>query len=187
LNHGRDKKALRQFHSTVAIDPNHVFALTGRIVALMHTYPAEAEIRARELTAKWPSNGGFWFELSRTLRKQRKYEQELPIIRKANELPHPNHLRHLYQRHLADSLANTENYSQAEEAYKIALKEHPCARCWSAYTSLLIRLGAGRAEDAKLALDNVKAMNEDESVPQKAIRKFERVIKRMTSPESPGR
>jgi len=187
LNHGRDQEALRQFHSTVAIDPNHVFALTGRIVALMRTNPAEAEIQARKLTAKWPSNGGFWFELSRTLRKQRKYEQELPIIKKANELPHPNHLKHLYQRHLADSLANTEDYSQAEEAYKITLKEHPCARCWSAYTSLLIRLGAGRADDAKLALNNVKAMNEDESVPQETIRRFERVIKRMTSPKSSRR
>ena len=187
LNHGRSEKALRQFHSTVVIDPNHVFALTGKIVALMQTNPAEAEIQARELTGTWPSNGGFWFELSRTLRKQRKYEQELPIIKKAIKLPHPDRLQHLYQRHLADSLANTENYSQAEEAYKIALKEHPCARCWSAYTSLLIRLGAGRADDAKMALDNVKAMNQDESVPQETIRKFEMVIKRMTSPRSSGR
>ncbi len=187
LNHGRDKKALRQFHSTVAIDPNHVFALTRKIVALTRINSAEAEMQARELTAKWPSNGGFWFELSRTLRKQRKYEQELPIIRRANELPHPNHLRHLYQRHLADSLANTENYYQAEEAYKITLKEHPCARCWSAYTSLLIRLGADRVDDAKLALNNVKAMNEDESVPQKTIRNFEMVIKKMTRAESSSR
>ncbi len=187
LIHGKPKNALRQFQSTVAINPNHVFAHTGRIVALTRTNATEAEIQARKLTGKWPTNSGFWFELSRTLRKQRKYEQELPIIRRANELPHPNHLQHLYQRHLADSLANTENYSQAEEAYKITLEEHPCARCWSAYTSLLIRLGAGRANDAKLALDNVKAMNENESVSQEAIRKLETVIKRMTSPESSGR
>jgi len=187
LNHGRNKDALRQFHSTLTIDPNHVFALTGRIVALTRTNPAEAEMQARELTAKWPLNGGFWFELSRTLRKQQKYDQELPIIRKAIKLPHPNHRQHLYQRHLADSLANTENYSQAEAAYKVTLSEHPCARCWSAYTALLLRLGAARAEDAKLALDNVKAMNEDESVPQETIRKFETVIKRMTRAESFGR
>ena len=186
LNHSKPKKALRQFLGTLAVDPNHVFALTGTIVAQTRTNPAEGEIRARKLIDKWPSNGGFWFELSRALRKQRKYKQELPIIRKAISLPYPDHLRHLYQRHLADSLANTENYSQAEEAYKITLKEHPCARCWSAYTSLLIRLGSDRADDAKLALDNVKAMNEDESVPQEAIRRFETVIKRMTSPESSG-
>jgi tetratricopeptide (TPR) repeat protein len=186
-NHDRPKQALRQFQSTVAIDPNHVFAHTGRIVALTRTNATEAEIQARKLTGKWPANSGFWFQLSRTLRKQQKYEQELPIIRKANELPHPNHLQHLYQRHLADSLANTENYSQAEEAYKIALKEHPCARCWSAYTALLIRLGSERANDAKLALDSVKAMNEDKSVPQQTIRKYETVIRRMTSPEISGR
>ncbi|TKJ36798.1 MAG: hypothetical protein CEE38_10885 [Planctomycetes bacterium B3_Pla] len=187
LNHGRPKKALRQFQSTLAIDPNHVFALSGKIVALTRTNPAEAEMQARELTGKWPSNGGFWFDLSRTLRRQRKYEQELPIIRKAIELPHPDRLQHLYQRHLADSLANNGDYSQAEDAYKIALKEHPCARCWSAYTSLLIRIGSERANDAKLALDNVKAMNEDESVPQENLRKLETAIKRMTSPESSGR
>ncbi|MEA3224730.1 MAG: hypothetical protein U9Q07_02180, partial [Planctomycetota bacterium] len=125
-----------------------------------------------------------WFELSRTLRKQRKYEQELPTIKKANELPYPDRLGHLYQRHLADALANTENYSQAEEAYKIILKEHPCAKCWSAYTSLLIRLGRERAEDARLALENIKATNKDESVSQETIRRFETVIKRMTSPEN---
>lgn len=187
LNHDRPKQALRQFQNTVAIDPNHVFALTCKIVALTRTNPAEAEIQARELTGKWPSNGGFWFELSRALRKQQKYEQELPIVRKANELPHPDRLEHLYRRHLADSLANTENYSQAEEAYKTTLKEHPCARCWSAYTALLIRLGSERANDAKLALDNVKAMNEDESVPRQTIRKYETVIRRMTSPEVSGR
>ncbi|MHC4580472.1 MAG: trypsin-like peptidase domain-containing protein [Planctomycetota bacterium] len=187
LNHARSKQALRQFDSTLVIDPNHIYALTGRVVALTRANPAEAEILARELTVAWPSNGGFWFELSRVLRKQRKYDQELPIIRKAVNLPHPDHLRHLYQRHLADSLANTENYAQAEEAYKIALKQHPCARCWSAYTALLLRLGTSRAEDAKLALDNVKAMNEDESVPQETIRRFETVIKRMTGAKSSPR
>ncbi|MEA3225567.1 MAG: trypsin-like peptidase domain-containing protein, partial [Planctomycetota bacterium] len=61
LGHGKPKNALRQFQSTVAIDPNHVFAHTGRIIALTRTNPAEAEIQARELTGKWPSNGGFWF------------------------------------------------------------------------------------------------------------------------------
>jgi tetratricopeptide (TPR) repeat protein len=187
LNHGRPKQALRQFQSTVAIDPNHVFALTGKIVALTRTNPAEAEMQARELTGKWPSNGSFWFELSRTLREQRKYEQELPIITKAVELPHPDRLKHLYQRHLADSLANTEDYSRAEEAYKITLKEHPCARCWSAYTSLLIRMGSERAEDAKQALENAKTMNEDNAVPPATIRKYEAVITRMTSSQSSAR
>lgn len=186
LNHGRPKQALRQFQSTVAIDPNHVFAQTGRIVALTQTNPREAEMHARKLTAGWPSNGGFWFELSRTLRKQRKYEQELPIIRKAIQLPHPGRLEHLYQRHLADSLANNEKYSEAEEAYKITLKDHACARCWSAYASLLIRMGAKRVEDAKQALDNVKTMNEDNAVPLATIRKYETIIRRMTASESSG-
>ena len=186
LSHGRPKNALRQFQNTVAIDPNHIFAQSGKIVALTGTDPVEAEIQARELADKWPSKACFWFELSRALRKQRKYEQELPIIKKAIELPHPDRLQHLYQRHLADALANTGNHSQAEEAYKVALEEHSCARCWSAYTSLLIRLGQERAEDAGLALENVKAMNEDESVSQATIRRFERVIKKMTSLQNPG-
>lgn len=187
LNHNQPKKALRQFQDTITNDPNHVFAQTGRIVALTQTDPREAEKQARKLTEKWPSNGGFWFELSRTLRKQREYEQELPIIGKAIELPHAERLQHLYQRHLADSLANNEKYSEAEEAYKITLKEHPCARCWSAYTSLLIRMGAERADDARQAFENVKAMNQDNSVPQATIRKYETVIRRMTALEGSGR
>ncbi|MHC4169893.1 MAG: trypsin-like peptidase domain-containing protein [Planctomycetota bacterium] len=187
LLHAGPEKALRHFRSAVAGDPNHIFAHTGRIVALTRTNPREAETQARRLTEAWPSNGGFWFELSRTLRQRRKYEQELPIIRKAIALPHPDRLEHLYQRHLADSLANNERHSEAEEAYKITLKEHPCARCWSAYTSLLIRMGAERVDDAQDAFENVKAMNEDDSVPKATIRRFETVIKRMTQSESSGR
>lgn len=180
LSHERPKQALREFQSAVAIDPNHVFAHTGRIVALTQTNASEAELEARKLTEKWPSNGGFWFELSRALREQRKYEQELPIIEKALDLPHPERLQHLYQRHLADSLANNEDYPLAEQTYKALLEEHPCARCWSAYTSLLVRMGAERAEDARKALENVKALNEDDSVAQSTIRRFETIITRMT-------
>ena len=184
LHHGKPKSALRQFQSTIAIDPNHVFAHTGRIVALTRANPQKAEMQARELIDKWPSNGGFWFELSRALREQRKYDRELPIIRKAVELPHADRLQHLYQRHLADSLANNEKFSEAEEAYKIALGEHSCARCWSAYTSLLIRMGAERAEDAKQALDNARKMNGSNAVPPATIRKYETIIRRMTATES---
>ncbi len=187
LNHAQPKKALPHFRSTIAHDPNHIFAHTGRIVALTQTNPREAEKQARKLTTKWPSNGGFWFELSRTLRKQRKYEQELPIVRKAVELPHPKRLEHLYQRHLADSLMRNEEYSQAEEAYKIVLEEHPCARCWSAYTMLLVGMGAERAEDARQALENVKTMNRENDVPQKAIRDHEAAIRKMTESDGPGR
>ncbi|UCE46210.1 MAG: trypsin-like peptidase domain-containing protein [Phycisphaerales bacterium] len=187
LNRARYKKALRQFDSTLVVDPNHVFALTGRIVALTQTNPAEAEMQARELAAKWPSNGGFWFELSRTLRKQRKYDQELPIIRKAVSLPHPKHLEHLYQRHLADSLANNEQYPEAEQTYKTVLEDHPCARCWSAYASLLIRIGDERAEDARKALANVETMNNDNDVPKATIREFETAVRKMIEPPSAGR
>lgn len=180
LNHDRPKPALRHFQNAVAVDPNHIFAQTGRIVALTRIDPAEAEEQARELTAKWPSNATFWFDLSRALRKQRKYKQELPILRKAIELPHPERLRHLYQRHLADSLANNQCYSEAEQTYKTVLKGHNCARCWSAYTSLLIRMGAERAEDARRALANVKAMNIDNDIPKATIREFENAVRRMT-------
>lgn len=187
LLHARPEKSLRHFIGALAADPNHVFAHTGSVVALSRTHPRDAERRARKLTEKWPSNGGYWFELSRNLRQQGKYEQELPIIRKAVELPHPERLEHLYQRHLADSLANNKKYTEAEEAYKITLKEHPCARCWSAYTSLLIRMGEKRADDARVAFEKVKAMNEDDSVPEATIRRFETVIKRMTESGNPGR
>ena len=183
LNHDRPNQALRQFQNAVAIDPNHIFAQTGRIVALTRTDPAEAEKQARKLTAKWPSNANFWFDLSRALRQQRKYRQELPILRKAIELPHPQRLRHLYQRHLADSLANNKKYSEAEQTYKTVLKDHPCARCWSAYTSMLIRMGAERAEDARRALANVKAFDNDNDIPQATIKNFEAAIRKMT--ESP--
>ena len=186
LNQNRPEQALRQFQNAVAIDPNHIFAQTGRLVTLTRTNPAEAEKQARKLTDKWPSNAAFWFDLSRALRQQRKYEQELPIIKKAIELPHAERLEHLYQRHLADSLANNEKYSEAEEAYKITLEEHPCARCWSAYTSLLIRMGADRAEDARQALENVKTMNKENDVPRATIRRYETAIKRMTTSESPN-
>lgn len=186
LSHGRCKSALRQFQNTIAIDPNHIFAHSGKIIALTRTDPAEAETQARELTARWPSRACFWFELSRALREQRKYRQELPILKKAIELPHPDRLAHLYRRYLADSLANNEKYSEAEEAYKIALAEHPCARCWSAYTSLLIRLGQERADDARLALENTKLMNQDKSVSQETIRRFEKVLGATTNLRNSG-
>jgi tetratricopeptide (TPR) repeat protein len=180
LNHDRPERALLQFQNAVAVDPNHIFAQTGRIVALTRTDPAEAEEQARELTRKWPSNAAFWFDLSRALRMQRKYAGELPIIRKAVELPHPEHLRHLYRRHLADSLANNKQYSEAERAYRALLQNHRCARCWSAYTSLLIRMGPERVEDARRALAKVKAMNNDNDIPKATIRDFETAIREMT-------
>lgn len=186
LSQDRPKQALQEFQNAVAIDPNHVFAHTGRIVALTQTNPSEAELEARKLTERWPSDGGFWFELSRTLRKQRKYEQELAVIQKAIELPHPERLEHLYQRHLADSLTNNENYPLAEQTYKALLENHPCARCWSAYTSLLVRIGPDRTGDARKALENVKAMNEDDSVAQSSIRRLETIITRMTRAGVPG-
>ena len=180
LNHGRPEQALRRFKAAVAIDPNHMFAQTGRIVSLTLTDPAEAEKEARELIKKWPSNAAFRFDLSRALRSQRKYEQELPVLREAIELPHPERFKHLYQRHLADSLANNKHYAEAEQVYKIVLEDHPCARCWSAYTSLLIRMGAERAEDARRALAKVKTMNNDNGVPKETIRNFEIAVRRMT-------
>ncbi len=183
LNRGKPEEALREFQNAIAIDPNHIFAQTGRILALTRTDPAEAEEQGRELTRKWPANAAFWFELSRALRKQRKHKQELPILRKAIELPHPDHLRHLYQRHLADSLSHNKYYFEAEQTYKTLLEDHPCARCWSAYTSLLTRLGPKRAEDARKALANVKAMNKSNDVPNATIRACEAAIRKMT--ESP--
>jgi len=183
LNRGRPEEALRQLQNAVAADPNHIFAQAGRVAALMQIDPAEAEEQARELTRKWPSNAAFWFELSRALRKQRKYKQELPILRKAMALPHPEHLRHLYQRHLADSLTHNKYDSEAEQTYKAVLKDHPCARCWSAYTSLLIRMGAQRAEDAKRALAKAEVMNKDNDIPKATIRDYETAIRKMT--ESP--
>jgi len=183
LNHNRPKRALPEFESTLAIDPNHIFAQTGRIIALTRTNPPEAEAEAREMVKRWPSNGRFWFELSRTLRAQRKYEQELPIIEKAIQLPHPERLEQLYRRHLADSLANNKNYSEAEEAYKLALKDHLCARCWSAYASLLIRMGPARAADARAALDKAESLNKDNSVPPRNIERLETAIDRMTAAE----
>jgi tetratricopeptide (TPR) repeat protein len=187
LNHNRPEQALRQFQNAVAIDPNHIFAQTGRIVTLTRTDPAEAEKDARELTAKWPSNATFWFDLSRALRKQQKYEQELPILRKAISLPHSERLRRLYQRHMADSLSKNNRHSEAEQTYKAVLKDHTCAKCWSAYASLLSQMGTERAEDARKALANVKAMNKDNDVPQATIRNIEFALRKMTESESSGK
>jgi tetratricopeptide (TPR) repeat protein len=159
LSNNKYKKALEQFQDAINLDPNHIFAHHGQLATLAKNDPNAAEVLGLELTERWPENAGFCFEYSRALRAKNKRKEELPIIQKAVELSED--VPHQYQRHLADSLTANKEYDKADEAYTALLKTHECKHCWSAYRSLLVKMGPDKAEEEKEALKKVKSYNQD--------------------------
>ena len=175
----KHQQAAEQFHRVVKSDPNHVFACHGQLSALVKTDPNRAVLLGRELTERRPENAGFCFEYSRALRAKKNHTEELTYVRKAVELSET--VPFLYQRHLADSLKANKRYEEADKAYTKLLKTHECEHCWSAYTSLLLKMGRAKADQAKEAFEKTKSFSQDPNAVSKTYHDYEIALERLFS------
>ncbi len=178
LSDKKHKQAAEQFEAAIELDPNHIFAYTGYMQALENTDAKAAEALGIELTERWPKNAGFWFEMGKSLRKQKKHKEELSSFQKAIELSEKR--PYVYQRYLADAFTSLGMYPEAETAYQKLLKEHECEVCWKAYTALLVLMGSEKQEQARIAIKKTKSANTNGSISKAWFKKYESRIEKMS-------
>ena len=117
---------------------------------------------------KYPANADYWFTLSRILEKRGKHDEGVETARRSislsKDVPYP------HRRRLADALASTKQFCEAETNFKLLLEDHECAACWFAYAKLLMKLD--RSGDAIKAIEEAESMNHDKVVPSERLAKL---------------
>jgi len=149
MNRGRNREALAQTESALAIDPNDHLAIVNRLVILGATDPGEAEEFGGQLIEKDPNNARYWYYYGTALSKLGRYEQALTAAQKAVKLDPKG----LYEGGLADALARLDRLDEAEPLYKKMTKACGCQRCWFRYARFLTNHRSDKLDEAQKALD----------------------------------
>ena len=175
VSNKRNSEAVIHLRKAVELEVESSFVLLKLIGIIKNQDPHQAEVYARQLVEKYPSNPDYWFTLSGAFEKTGKHTEETEAARKAISLNEEVPYQH--RRRLADALTSAKLFCEADENFKLLLKDHECASCWVAYSRLLINLK--RYDDAIKAIDKAESMNHDKLVsPESLVKLRSRLLAR---------
>lgn len=158
IEQDRRDEAGPYFDRALELAPDLVFCRLWKARLMRTDDPVAAEQVIREAVEE---NASLFFELSRNLSEQRRFEEALDALRKAcaafgddEEIPH------IWVRHMADSLKGLGLHEESESWYRRLFETHECPKCWLAYAGLLRDLGSERHDDVLEAIDRARGCGE---------------------------